>query len=75
MTTEKRKTNFELFTYELCTGGIAAAISKTAVAPLERIKLILQTQKIVKVAEKDKFKGVIDAFVRIIFSIAYNDIL
>jgi len=26
------------------TGGISAAISKTAVAPIERVKLLLQTQ-------------------------------
>lgn len=30
------------FALDLATGGTAAAISKTAVAPIERVKLLLQ---------------------------------
>ncbi len=30
------------FAIDLLTGGTAAAISKTAVAPIERVKLLLQ---------------------------------
>lgn len=30
------------FAIDLATGGTAAAISKTAVAPIERVKLLLQ---------------------------------
>lgn len=30
------------FSKDLLTGGTAAAISKTAVAPIERVKLLLQ---------------------------------
>lgn len=30
------------FSIDLLTGGTAAAISKTAVAPIERVKLLLQ---------------------------------
>uniref|UniRef100_A0A915IZ14 ADP/ATP translocase n=1 Tax=Romanomermis culicivorax TaxID=13658 RepID=A0A915IZ14_ROMCU len=30
------------FAMDLATGGTAAAVSKTAVAPIERVKLLLQ---------------------------------
>ena len=32
------------FVKDLLAGGTAGAISKTAVAPIERVKLLLQTQ-------------------------------
>lgn len=32
------------FITDLAAGGVAGAISKTAVAPIERVKLLLQTQ-------------------------------
>ena len=32
------------FFADLAAGGVAGAVSKTAVAPIERVKLILQTQ-------------------------------
>lgn len=32
------------FVIDLAAGGIAAAISKTAVAPIERVKLLLQVR-------------------------------
>lgn len=32
------------FAADLMAGGVAGAISKTAVAPIERVKLLLQTQ-------------------------------
>ncbi|KHJ84000.1 hypothetical protein OESDEN_16290 [Oesophagostomum dentatum] len=40
----KKKKNFnpKKFFVDLLTGGTAAAISKTAVAPIERVKLLLQ---------------------------------
>jgi len=47
-------------------GGISAAVSKTAVAPIERVKLILQVQAANKQIAADKqYKGIIDTFVRI----------
>src|SRR5512143_1576872 len=43
-----------------------AAVSKTAVAPIERVKLLLQVQHISKQISPDKqYKGMIDCFVRI----------
>lgn len=40
----QRKKGFDPinFAKDLLVGGVAAAISKTAVAPIERVKLILQ---------------------------------
>jgi len=54
------------FLKDFMIGGTAAAISKTAVAPLERVKLLLQVQEASKQIAKDKqYKGMIDCFVRI----------
>jgi len=54
------------FAQDFVAGGIAAAVSKTAVAPIERVKLLLQVQAASKQITVDKqYKGIIDAFVRI----------
>lgn len=54
------------FLQDFAAGGIAAAVSKTAVAPIERVKLLLQVQHASKQITADKqYKGIIDAFVRI----------
>jgi len=54
------------FLKDFAAGGIAAAISKTAVAPIERVKLLLQVQHISKqIAADQRYKGMIDCFVRI----------
>lgn len=39
-------------------GGVSAAVSKTAVAPLERVKFLLQVQHVSKQIPEDKrYKG------------------
>uniref|UniRef100_A0A8C8SVK7 ADP/ATP translocase n=1 Tax=Pelusios castaneus TaxID=367368 RepID=A0A8C8SVK7_9SAUR len=54
------------FLSDLMAGGIAAAISKTTVAPIERVKLLLQVQASSKQIRADQqYKGMIDCFVRI----------
>nr|BAV14130.1 adenine nucleotide translocase insect2 [Plautia stali] len=54
------------FLKDFLAGGISAAIAKTAVAPIERVKLILQVQHISKqMSEEKRYKGIIDAFIRI----------
>ncbi|XP_037792645.1 ADP/ATP translocase 3-like [Penaeus monodon] len=54
------------FAKDFIAGGIAAAISKTAVAPIERVKLLLQVQAASKQITADKaYKGMVDCFVRI----------
>lgn len=46
------------FAKDFLAGGVAAAISKTAVAPIERVKLLLQVQHISKqIAEDQRYKG------------------
>lgn len=46
------------FIKDFAAGGISAAISKTAVAPIERVKLLLQVQHISKqIAEDKRYKG------------------
>ncbi|MBQ5153763.1 hypothetical protein EGM85_10925, partial [Macrococcus caseolyticus] len=54
------------FAKDFLAGGISAAVSKTAVAPIERVKLLLQVQHVSKQISADqRYKGIIDAFVRI----------
>ncbi|XP_055341684.1 ADP/ATP translocase 3-like [Paramacrobiotus metropolitanus] len=54
------------FLKDFTAGGIAAGVAKTAVAPIERVKLLLQVQHVSKQISEDKrYKGIIDAFVRI----------
>ncbi|CAH1642082.1 unnamed protein product [Spodoptera littoralis] len=54
------------FAKDFLAGGISAAVSKTAVAPIERVKLLLQVQHVSKqIAADQRYKGIVDAFVRI----------
>merc|ERR1711862_533931 len=54
------------FAQDFIAGGISAAVSKTAVAPIERVKLLLQVQAVSKqLSESQKYKGIVDCFVRI----------
>ena len=58
--------SFVNFAQDLAVGGTAAAISKTIVAPIERIKLLLQVQAASQqIATAGQYKGIIDCFVRI----------
>lgn len=54
------------FGKDLVVGGTAAAISKTLVAPIERVKLLLQVQHVsTQISADARYKGIVDAFVRI----------
>ncbi|RZC40342.1 ADP,ATP carrier protein [Asbolus verrucosus] len=54
------------FLKDFLAGGISAAVSKTCVAPIERVKLLLQVQHISKqISESQRYKGMVDCFVRI----------
>lgn len=47
-------------------GGVAAAISKTLAAPIERVKLLLQNQGESAAAKaQGEYKGIVDVFVRV----------
>jgi solute carrier family 25 (adenine nucleotide translocator) protein 4/5/6/31 len=63
---EKKGFNANKFLLDLASGGTAAAISKTAVAPIERVKLLLQVQDASKQISADKrYKGIMDVLVRV----------
>lgn len=54
------------FALDLATGGTAAAVSKTAVAPIERVKLLLQVQHAQKtIAVDQRYTGIINCFSRV----------
>jgi len=54
------------FVLDFVAGGISAAVSKTVVAPLERVKLLLQIQDAHKGIAKDaQYKGIVDCFSRV----------
>jgi len=54
------------FMKDFLAGGIAAGVSKTIVAPIERVKLLLQVQAVSKqLTEAQKYKGIVDCFIRI----------
>lgn len=54
------------FTRDFLVGGVAAAVSKTSVAPIERVKILLQVQDASQqIKEGKKYKGIIDCFARV----------
>ncbi len=54
------------FVSNFLMGGVSAAISKTAVAPIERVKLLLQNQDASKAIQKaGKYTGIVDCFSRV----------
>lgn len=54
------------FLIDLASGGTAAAVSKTAVAPIERVKLLLQVQDASTTITADKrYKGIVDVLTRV----------
>ncbi|KPJ09119.1 ADP,ATP carrier protein [Papilio machaon] len=63
---KKKDKGSSAFLKDFLAGGISAAVSKTAVAPIERVKLLLQVQHVSKQIAADKrYKGVMDAIIRI----------
>jgi len=54
------------FFRDFMVGGVSAAVSKTVVAPIERVKMLLQVQDANKfMAAEDKYKGIGDCFARV----------
>jgi len=55
------------FMEDFMLGGVAAGVSKTAAAPIERVKLLVQNQdEMLKTGKLDRpYKGVIDCFSRV----------
>lgn len=54
------------FIKDFAAGGISAAISKTVVAPIERVKLLLQVQATSKqISKEQQYKGIYSNFLKI----------
>ena len=65
-TTSTKRDPVVSFFIDLAAGGLAGGISKTVVAPIERVKLILQTQDAsTQITKETRYKGIFDAFRRI----------
>jgi solute carrier family 25 (adenine nucleotide translocator) protein 4/5/6/31 len=65
---EKKKQVENSFLVDFLMGGVSAAVSKTAAAPIERVKLLIQNQdEMIKQGRLDKpYKGIGDCFRRVI---------
>lgn len=57
---------FKNFVIDFFMGGISAAVSKTAAAPIERVKLLIQNQdEMIKAGRlSEPYKGIGDCFAR-----------
>ncbi len=55
------------FIYDFLIGGVSAAISKTIVSPIERVKLLLQNQDASEQIGKEvkRYDGITDCFKRV----------
>lgn len=56
------------FAADFAAGGISGAVAKTATAPIERVKLIIQTQDanpMIKSGQVKRYTGISDCFVRV----------
>lgn len=64
----EKKNDFQSFAIDFLMGGVSAAVSKTAAAPIERVKLLIQNQdemlKTGRLAEP--YKGIGDCFRRVV---------
>uniref|UniRef100_A0A8R1HND3 ADP/ATP translocase n=1 Tax=Caenorhabditis japonica TaxID=281687 RepID=A0A8R1HND3_CAEJA len=61
-----KRSDAQKFAIDLLIGGVSASVSKTAVAPIERVKILLQVQYSHKDIPADKrYNGIIDAFIRV----------
>lgn len=65
---KEKEFNAKKFFADLAAGGTAGGISKTLVAPIERVKLLLQTQDanpLIKSGQIPRYTGIVNCFVRV----------
>ncbi|KAK1443902.1 ADP/ATP transporter on adenylate translocase [Babesia gibsoni] len=56
------------FLSDFLMGGVSAAVSKTAVAPIERVKMLIQTQDTIpeiKSGKMPRYTGIVNCFARV----------
>jgi len=63
-TSSDKKGGAYTFVMDLAAGGVAGGISKTVVAPIERVKLLLQVQA-ASTQIKEPYTGIINCFTRV----------
>lgn len=61
-----KEKGFSTFAIDFLMGGVSAAVSKTAAAPIERVKLLIQNQdEMIKAGRlSEPYKGIGDCFSR-----------
>lgn len=65
---KEKEFNAKKFFADLAAGGTAGGISKTLVAPIERVKLLLQTQDanpLIKSGQVARYTGIVNCFTRV----------
>jgi solute carrier family 25 (adenine nucleotide translocator) protein 4/5/6/31 len=65
---QKKGADPTAFAIDFLMGGVSAAVSKTAAAPIERVKLLIQNQdEMIKAGRlSEPYKGIVDCFKRVI---------
>jgi len=68
MSSQKKPVDLQSFAIDFLMGGVSAAVSKTAAAPIERIKLLIQNQdEMIKSGRlAEPYKGIGDCFKRVV---------
>jgi len=67
MSADKKPAKKKNFLVDFMIGGVSAAVSKTAVAPIERVKLLLQVQDAnPNIPADQRYNGIGDCFKRVV---------
>merc|ERR1719159_114911 len=64
----KQKKAESNFLVDFAAGGVSGAIAKTCTAPIERVKLIIQTQDanpLIRSGEVPRYTGIMNCFTRV----------
>jgi len=65
---KEKPSAMQAFMADFAAGGVSGAIAKTATAPIERVKLIIQTQDsnpLIRSGEVKRYTGIVDCFSRV----------